>query len=202
MNHYIKTYHSLNSIWLEGTTWDWRFSWQWKCWLWSSRLLCYVVLQVVTNVSEQYITSAFRTGAGGCMFLWNVGNHLQDYKASQPKRLQLTQTVLSVFSTSIPYFKNTDVVRVWWDSPVTADILQQYRLTGSNFTITCLYIWWNTYCNKWAAAPTSITTRAACITSRTNLMTSWANCVDWYLFYRLLSIVWCYLWWMYCIIYE
>jgi hypothetical protein len=40
----------------------------------------HVVLHVATNVLEEGITTIFKVeGDRGNMFLWNVGNHLQDY---------------------------------------------------------------------------------------------------------------------------
>jgi hypothetical protein len=46
---------------------------------------------VVTNVSEVLITTIFSVEEDGCgTFLLNFGNHLQDYRASQLRRLQST----------------------------------------------------------------------------------------------------------------
>jgi hypothetical protein len=45
-------------------------------------LWCTVVLYVVASVSEEFIASVFYAENWGGKFLWNVGNHLQDFTVS------------------------------------------------------------------------------------------------------------------------
>jgi hypothetical protein len=65
--------------------WDLRFSWQWRCCLWSSLLWCCV-------------TSIFRVDEdGGNTFLWNTGKHLQDDMGSQTREHDWDVKILPVW---------------------------------------------------------------------------------------------------------
>jgi hypothetical protein len=65
-----------------------RFSWR-RVWRWlSSELLRCVVWQKITDVLEVLAASIIRamSNHGGSKNLWNVGKHLPDYTAQQPRR--------------------------------------------------------------------------------------------------------------------